>query len=74
MDPRARSPQDPLGALKFQDLFRNVPNLAKLCFLYGSIFSLEGPEGYLRPGIHISGIISVYGKPFTPQAFSEILA
>ena len=36
--------------------------------------SLEGPEGYLCPGIHISGIVSVYGKPFTPQAFSEILA
>ena len=26
--------------------------------------SLEGPEGYLCPGIHILGIISVYGKPF----------
>ena len=26
--------------------------------------SLEGPEGYLCPGIHILGIISIYGKPF----------
>ena len=26
--------------------------------------SLEGPEGYLCPGIHILGIISVYDKPF----------
>ena len=26
--------------------------------------SLEGPEGYLCPGIHILGIISICGKPF----------
>ena len=26
--------------------------------------SLEGPEGYLCPGIHILGIVSIYGKPF----------